>query len=167
MGMLVIRKYMGGIFMNNQVKEIIEEMKKEKKRLSMEMEHLKKEIILKKQYIKEKEERIQKIKELMNKLTSQNSKERTNEKKPKAKKITMTELRKCKRKTMVETIQEMLRNREMHYKDIIYNLRLLGFTLETKQPELNIVSLLCRDDRFVRVGKGTYTATQKEMKNAG
>ena len=38
MGMLVIRKYMGGIFMNNQVKEIIEEMKKEKKRLSMEME---------------------------------------------------------------------------------------------------------------------------------
>ena len=45
---------------------------------------------------------------------------------------------------------------------VIHNLRLIGFPLDTKQPELNIASLLCRDDRFVRVGRGSYTATEKK-----
>ena len=154
--------------MNNQLKEIIEAMEKEKKRLSQEMQYLRKEVTLKNEYIKEKEKRIAKIKEIINELSNSNKEKNKESKRKRAKKITMAELRKCRRKTMVETIQAMLTNREMHYKEVIHNLRLIGFPLDTKQPELNIASLLCRDDRFVRVGRGTYTATEKEeMKNAG
>lgn len=79
--------------------------------------------------------------------------------KRKSKKVfTKKELMAMKQKTMVGTMYEMLKGHELHYLTIIDELKRIGYTLNTKQPELNINSLLSRDPRFKRVGKGVYTA---------
>ena len=153
--------------LKNQINKVLGEMRRTKERLVKEVESLTKEINLKGKYLQEKQEEIKNTEIIIAKMDNQNKtsnfaevKKSFNQLKKRATKINKTELKRCKKDTMVETIYSMLQGRELHYKEVIDNLRLIGYPLDAKQPELNIASLLCRDDRFVRVGKGIYTSNE-------
>jgi seryl-tRNA synthetase len=55
-------------------------------------------------------------------------------------------------------------NGELHYKHIYDKLLSRGIRIPGKDPLQNLLSYLSRDERFVRVDKGTYTLTEEAFK---
>lgn len=55
-------------------------------------------------------------------------------------------------------------NGDLHYKHIYERLLKRGIKITGKDPLQNLLSYLSRDDRFVRVDKGTYTLSEEALK---
>lgn len=63
-----------------------------------------------------------------------------------------------KRETLVATVYELLKDKPMHYSELLGTLDKMGMAVKGKNPEANILSVLSRDERFVRVQRGVYKA---------
>lgn len=71
--------------------------------------------------------------------------------------------------TFLDTAEEILRGARsgIHYRVLLEQLNGRGVNVPGRDPGANLLAHLGRDDRFVRVGRGTYgvRGTHKEMRS--
>lgn len=161
----------------NSVNDVVKVMAQTKERLGSELKGLKEEINHYQEQLEVKIQEVQKLDAMMNEIQGmsiasgqQSTMKTTNKPKGRRKKSATVsskdiqqDLQQYKQNTIIGTMIEMLKDRPMHYKELIENLREVGFPMDGKRPEATMVALLSRDQRFERVQRGVYQVNKKAI----